>query len=244
VKHCKKKYWVIPPKADARFVYRMERVLEVYERPYDSSHPVVCMDETPNQLIGETRTPIKKSDGTQLIDYEYRRNGTQSIFMAVEPLGGKRFVQARDYHKTADWVAFMTLLIEAYKDAEKLTVVLDNLSTHKPEAFYDYFPPDQAKAITDKLEFVFTPPHGSWLNIAEIELNVLIGQCLNRRIPDKKSLQKEIDAWKNHRDNRKVKIDWKFRIADARKKLERIYPVSMNTENTQEQSKNNSQQEN
>ena len=202
----------------------MERVLEVYERPFDPLHPVVCMDETPNQLIGETRKPIKKSDGTQLIDYEYTRNGTQSIFMAVEPKSGKRFVEAKDHHKTSDWIAFILVLVNYYKQAEKLTIVLDNLSAHRPEAFYEFFPPAQAKAMLDKLEFVFTPPHGSWLNIAEIELSVLAGQCLDRRIPNKEILDQELQAWQNHRDDREVKIDWQFNIQDARAKLNRVYP--------------------
>ena len=224
MKHRKKKYWVIPPEADARYVYHMERVLEVYERPYDPNWPVVCMDESPNQLIGETRNPIQKSDGTNLIDYEYKRNGTQSIFLAVEPKSGKRFVEPRDQHKTADWVAFMSSLLEQYEEAERITIVLDNLSTHKPEAFYEYFLPDRAKATLDKLEFVFTPPHGSWLNIAEIELSVLKGQCLDRRIGDKETLEREIRAWQKSRDDKEVKIEWQFNISDAREKLSRIYP--------------------
>lgn len=224
MKHRKKKYWVIPPEADARYVYHMERVLEVYERPYDPNWPVVCMDESPNQLIGEIRKPIKKSDGTNLIDYEYKRNGTQSIFLAVEPKSGKRLVESRDQHKTADWVAFMSSLLEQYKEAERVTIVLDNLSTHKPEAFYEYFMPDRAKGILDKLEFVFTPPHGSWLNIAEIELSVLKGQCLDRRIGDKETLDREIRAWQKSRDDKEVKIEWQFNISDAREKLSRIYP--------------------
>ena len=222
----------------------MERVLQVYERPFDPLRPVICMDETPNQLIDETRTPIHKSDGTKLIDSEYIRKGTQSIFMAVEPLSGKRFVEARDHHKTADWVAFMMQLIEAYKDAEKITVVLDNLSVHRPEAFYQYFPPAEAKAITDKVEFVFTPPHGSWLNIAEIELNVLIGQCLNRRIPDKQTLRREIQAWQKHRNQRQVKIDWQFNIQDARKKLDKVYPKINQDEQSLQRSSPEDQPEN
>ncbi len=230
MKHRKKKYWVIPPEADARYVYHMERVLEVYERPYDPLYPVVCMDESPNQLIGETQKPIQKADGTQLIDYEYVRNGVQSIFMAVEPKSGKRFVETKNHHKTPDWIAFILVLINYYTNIEKLTIVLDNLSTHKPEAFYQYFPPEQAKAILDKLEFVFTPPHGSWLNIAEIELSVLIGQCLDRRIPDKETLEKEIKAWQAFRDDKQVKIDWQFNIKDARRKLSRIYPKIAKTD--------------
>jgi hypothetical protein len=224
VKHRKKKYWVIPPDADARYVYHMERVLEVYGRNYDPRNPVVCMDESPSQLIGETRKPIKKADGSQLIDYEYTRNGMQSIFMAVEPKSGKRFVEAKDRHTTTDWIAFILVLIDYYKDVEKLTIVLDNLATHKPEAFYEHFPPQQAKAILDKLEFVFTPPHGSWLNIAEIELSVLIGQCLKRRISDKQTLAHEIKAWQQYRDDKQVKIEWSFNVEAAREKLNRIYP--------------------
>lgn len=228
MKHRTKKHWVIPPDADARYAFHMERVLEVYEREYDPRNPVVCMDESPSQLIGETRKPVRKADGSQLVDYEYTRNGMQSIFMAVEPKSGKRFVEAKDRHATNDWVAFILVLVDWYKDAQKLTIVLDNLSTHKPEAFYEHFAPKEAKAILDKLEFVFTPPHGSWLNIAEIELSVLVGQCLKRRIPDKRTLADEISAWQQHRDDRRVKVEWKFNIEDARAKLARIYPIPTN----------------
>lgn len=224
MKHRKKKYWVLPPDADARYVYHMEQVLAVYERPYDPLHPVLGMDESPSQLVGETRTKRKKSDGTELIDYEYVRNGVQSIFMAVEPLRGKRFVQSMDDHKTESWVRFIIRVIHHYKHAKKITIILDNLSTHKPEAFYQYFPPEQAKAILDRMEFVFTPPHGSWLNVAEIELSVLIGQCLDRRIADKETLKREIQAWKKARDEREAKIQWNFFIHHARKKLKKIYP--------------------
>ena len=145
--------------------------------------------------------------------------------MAVEPKSGKRFVEAKDQHKTADWIAFILGVINYYANTQKLTIVLDNLSTHKPEAFYEYFPPDQAKDILDRLEFVFTPPHGSWLNIAEIELSVLMGQCLDRRIPDKASLNFQIQAWQKHRNDQEVKIDWQFNIRQAREKLKRIYPM-------------------
>ncbi len=161
----------------------MEKVLDVYKRPYDERFPVVCMDESPKELIGETRTPVKMERGRpQKYDYEYRRYGTCNIFMANEPLAGKRHVKVTERKTKGDWAIYVKEISERYRNAEKITLVMDNLNTHGPGSLYERFPPEQAKRLWDRFEFVFTPKHGSWLNMAEIELNVLLGQCLNRRI--------------------------------------------------------------
>ena len=174
----------------------MERVLEVYKRPFDPRYPVVCMDESPKQLIGETRIPIPASRGIPARhDYEYRRCGMCNIFLACEPLAGKRMVAITERKTKQDWAYFLQEIVGQYKSADKITLVMDNLNTHTPGSFYETFPPDKAKALWDKFEFVYTPKHGSWLNMAEIELNVLTGQCLNRRIDDLKVVMKETRAW-------------------------------------------------
>lgn len=215
---------MIPPKSNAEFVYRMEKVLAVYHRPYNPKHPVICLDESPNQLIGETRQTYITKNGEKRSDYEYVRKGTVSIFMACEPLGAKRYVEIKDTHKTRDWVKFVVMLMRQYQDTERITIVQDNLSTHKPAAFYEYFSPKEAETILDKIEWVFTPKHGSWLNIAEIELNVLKGQCLKRRIPDKHRMQEQINVWQKDRNNKVCKVDWQFTSQDARIKLKSLYP--------------------
>ena len=202
----------------------MERVLEVYLRPYDPQYPVICLDESPNQLIGEARQPYITKEGEKRMDYEYVRNGTVSIFMGCEPLAGRRYVEIHDSHKTRDWVLFVHMLVLNYPHAKRITIVQDNLSTHKPAAFYEYFPPEKAQAILDKIEWVFTPKHGSWLNIAEIELNVLKGQCLNRRIHDKTIMQEQVGQWQRNRNNKASKVNWQFSTQDARVKLKRLYP--------------------
>jgi hypothetical protein len=159
----------------------MEMVLDVYKRPYNPRFPVVCMDESPKQLIGETRIPIPASPGQPMKhDYEYKRNGTCNIFLSCEPLAGKRMVAVTESKKKQDWAHFVEKIAEQYKDAERITLVMDNLNTHTPSSLYETFSPEKAKAIWDKFEFVYTPKHGSWLNMAEIELNVLSGQCLKR----------------------------------------------------------------
>lgn len=215
---------MIPPEHNAEFVYRMERILDIYHRPYDPLHPIVCMDESPNQLIAEVNQPYRASNGELRTDYEYERKGTVSIFMANEPLDGKRIVRIKDTHKTADWVDFMEEIYNAYPHARLITVVLDNLSTHKPAAFYEYFPPEKAHQMLEKFEFVFTPTHGSWLNIAEIELNTLKGQCLNRRIESKEKMILQVQAWEEDRNQKEARIDWQFSTNEARIKLKRLYP--------------------
>ncbi len=204
----------------------MERVLEVYKRPFDPRYPVVCMDESPKQLIGETRIPIPASRGIPARhDYEYRRCGMCNIFLACEPLAGKRMVAITERKTKQDWAYFLQEIVGQYKSADKITLVMDNLNTHTPGSFYETFPPDKAKAVWDKFEFVYTPKHGSWLNMAEIELNVLTGQCLNRRIDDVKVVMKETRAWQDLRNNKNAKINWQFQIENARIKLSRLYPT-------------------
>lgn len=204
----------------------MERVLEVYKRPFDPRYPVVCMDESPKQLIGETRIPIPASRGIPARhDYEYRRCGRCNIFLACEPLAGKRMVAITERKTKQDWAYFLQEIVGRYKSADKITLVMDNLNTHTPGSFYETFPPDKAKALWDKFEFVYTPKHGSWLNMAEIELNVLTGQCLNRRIDDIKVIMKETRAWQDLRNNKNAKINWQFQIENARIKLSRLYPT-------------------
>ena len=204
----------------------MERVLEVYKRPFDPRYPVVCMDESPKQLIGETRIPIPASRGIPARhDYEYRHCGMCNIFLACEPLAGKRMVAITERKTKQDWAYFLQEIVGRYKSADKITLVMDNLNTHTPGSFYETFPPDKAKALWDKVEFVYTPKHGSWLNMAEIELNVLTGQCLNRRIDDLKVVMKETRAWQELRNNKNAKINWQFQIENARIKLSRLYPT-------------------
>lgn len=203
----------------------MEMVLDVYKRPFDPKFPVVCMDESPKQLIAETKIPITASPGhVAKYDYEYRRCGVCNIFMACEPLAGKRIVKITERKTKSDWAHFLKDIAGYYHGAEKITLVMDNLNTHTPGAFYETFNPDEAKSLWDRFEFVFTPKHGSWLNMAEIELNVLLGQCLNRRIDNIEKIMSEAAAWQNHRNNKDAKVNWQFTTDDARIKLSRLYP--------------------
>jgi len=204
----------------------MEMVLDVYKRALDPQRPVVCMDESPKQLIAETKVPISASPGKPARhDYEYKRCGVCNIFLACEPLAGKRLVKITERKTKQDWALFLEDIAEQYQGAEKITLVMDNLNTHGPGSFYETFPPDHAKALWDRFEFVFTPKHGSWLNMAEIELNVLIGQCLNRRIDDIEVVKKESTAWQEARNNKGAKVNWQFRTEDARIKLKKLYPT-------------------
>jgi hypothetical protein len=204
----------------------MEMVLDVYKRPFNPTNPVVCMDESPKQMIGETKVPIPASPGQPAKhDYEYKRNGVCNIFMACEPLAGKRIVKITERKTKKDWACFIDEIAMQYESAEKITLVMDNLNTHMPGSFYEAFLPEKAKALWDKFEFVYTPKHGSWLNMAEIELNVLTGQCLNRRIDNIEDVKKEADAWQNYRNNKNAKVNWQFTTEDARIKLSRLYPT-------------------
>ncbi len=200
--------------------------MDVYKRPLDPRCPVVCMDESPKQLIAETTIPIPASPGQPIKhDYEYKRCGMCNIFLACEPLAGNRMVKVTKRKTKQDWACFLEEIAVQYETAEKITLVMDNLNTHEPGSFYEAFPPDKAKAIWDRFEFVYTPKHGSWLNMAEIELNVLTGQCLDRRIDDIEVVRKEVLAWENHRNNKNAKVNWQFTTEDARIKLSRLYPT-------------------
>lgn len=222
--------WIIPPKQNSQFVAQMEQVLDVYKRPYDKGFPLVCMDESPKQMIKETKTPIPMKPGSVTkIDFEYERCGVANIFIASEPLKGKRFVEVTERRTKIDWAIFIKKIAdEWYPNAKKITLVMDNLATHKPSALYETFEPEEAKRIWDRFEFVYTPKHGSWLNMAEIELNVLMGQCLNRRIDNMKTMKEEAKAWENHRNNKKSIINWQFTTQDARIKLKKLYPTILN----------------
>lgn len=223
----KVQYWVIPPQADAEFVANMENVLETYEKPYDPAHPVVCMDEQPVQLVKETRQPIPATKHhARRVDYEYERNGTASIFMFAEPLAGWRQATAREHRTKTDWAQEVAALLDGrYADCERITLVCDNLNTHTKGAFYETFEPERARAYVRRLEFCYTPKHGSWLNIAENELSCMTSQCLKgRRLGELATLQDEINAWSIDVTDRQRGVDWQMKINDARRKLKSIYP--------------------
>jgi len=205
----------------------MEDVLDVYELPYDPARPVVCMDEKPYQLLGDAREPLPMRPGdTKKIDSEYVRNGTCSIFAFIEPLGGKHHVSVREHRTATDWAEEIRYLTEEmYPDAEKIILVMDNLNTHKPASLYKAFPPEVARLILRRLEIHYTPKHGSWLDIAEIELNVMTRQCLDRRIDNITDLRSELEAWEDERNQHQATVNWQFRTADARIKLSSLYPV-------------------
>jgi len=204
----------------------MENVLDIYKKPYDPLHPVVCMDESPKQMIGETRKPIPMEKGHEIKhDYEYQRLGVCNIFLACEPLAGFRTVKITENKCKVDWAEFVKEIADTYyPDVPKITLVMDNLGTHTPGALYERFDPAEAKRIWDRFEFIYTPKHGSWLNMAEIELNVLNNQCLGRRIQDIGTVKEEVEAWENDRNSIDKKINWQFTSYDARVKLHRLYP--------------------
>lgn len=216
---------MIPPQSNGQFVADMEKVLTVYKRPYSKEHPVICMDESLKQLIESPRLGLPMAPGRLAThDYEYIRKGVVNIFMACEPLAGKRVVEITEQKTKKDWALFMKKVADHYKEAKKITLVMDNYKTHATGAFYETFEPKEAKKLMDKLEFVFTPKHGSWLNMAEIELNVLNGQCLNRHMDDPEQIAQEAGKWADYRNNRNSKVKWHFRTKDARIKLNRLYP--------------------
>ncbi len=204
----------------------MEQVLDVYKRPYDPESPVVCMDETPKQLIKETRItePMQKGKATR-VDYEYRRCGVCNVFIASEPVTGKRMVKLTERKTRKDWAKFIKEIADQmYPDSGKITLVMDNYITHTAASLYETYPPEEAKRIWDRFELVYTPKHGSWLNMAEIELSVLSRQCLSRRIDSMEIIRKEVKAWEEHRNNKNASIDWRFTTKDARIKLKKLYP--------------------
>lgn len=207
----------------------MERVLDVYKLPYDEDYPVVCMDESPKQLIEQIASTPMKSGQEARVDYEYIRHGMVNIFIANEPLKGNRLVEVTEFKTKKDWARFVKRIAdEMYPGAKKIKLVMDNFKTHDASAFYEEFEPKEAKRIWDRFEFVFTPKHGSWLNMAEIELQVLNGQCLNRHIPTIDRVKSEVEAWQEHRNNKNAKINWQFTNENARVKLKRLYPSILN----------------
>ena len=218
--------WCIPPDHSAEFVCAMETVLQVYHRPYDPDHPVVCMDETNKQLIEETRVPLPPQPGQpERYDYEYERHGSANLFMFVEPLGAWRRVAVTDRRTKVDWAWQVRELLDVqYPNVQQVTLVLDNLNTHTYASLYEAFEAAEARRLIDRLELVYTPKHGSWLNIAEIELNVLSRQCLSQMIPDKPTLKREVAAWETDRNASQTGVDWQFTTPDARIKLKRLYP--------------------
>lgn len=218
--------WCIPPKASAAFVCAMEDILTLYKLPYDPDVPLICMDETSKQLTKEIRRGLDARPGKpECYDFEYERNGVRNLFMFYEPFGGWRHVSVTARRTKIDWAhEIKDLLCEHYPHARKVILVMDNLNTHTGASLYEAFPPDEARSLYDRLEIHYTPKHGSWLNIAEIELRVLIGQCLNRRIPDAETLKREVSRWKSERNTVGARVDWQFTTEDARIKLKRLYP--------------------
>lgn len=219
--------WCIPPETNAEFVCNMEDILETYMKPYDSKHPLVCMDETTKQHIKETRIPVAMKPGkNRCYDHEYERNGTSNLFMFFSPTEKRRHVKVTERRTKTDWAhAMKELANQQYPDAEKITVVMDNLNTHGPASFYEAFQPEEARRLSQRFDFHYTPKHGSWLNMAETELSILSRQCLARRIPDRFHLQQEVGAWENERNKKYSTIDWQFTTQDARIKLRRLYPT-------------------
>jgi len=223
-----KAYWCIPPEQNAAFVAAMEDVLEVYSRPYDPARPVICMDEKPYQLLGEVREPIPAEPGdVEKVDSEYKREGTCSIFIFTEPLAGWRYAKALEHRTKTDWAHRVKWVLDnQYPDTEKVVLVMDNLNTHVISSLYETFHPEEAFRLAQRLEIHYTPKHGSWLDIAEIELSALSAQCLGtRRIPTIELLDKELAAWETRRNANQKGVDWQFTTADARTKLKRLYPA-------------------
>jgi transposase len=204
----------------------MEDVLEVYKQPYDPKRPLVCIDEMPKQLLMDTREPLPIRPGNpERFDYEYKRGGVADLFMLFEPLAGKRHIEITDQRRRVEWAEVMRIVSdELYPEAEKIVVVLDNLNTHVGAAFYLAFEPQEARRLVERFELHYTPKHGSWLNMAEIELSALTRQCLDRRIPDKDTLMSEVKAWQDQRNSEVIKVHWQFTTADARTKLKSLYP--------------------
>jgi hypothetical protein len=218
--------WCIPPKASAEFVCDMEDVLSVYHRPYDPARPVVCLDETSKQLIGEVREPLPPAPGlVERYDSVYVRNGVANLFLAFEPLAGWRHVEVTDTRTRRDWANFVRDLVDVrYREAEKVVLVMDQLNTHSKASLYEAFPPGEAERVASRLEIHHTPKHGSWLNMAEIELSAL-GRDLPERLGERTALVGHVSAWEGRRNGEGVKADWQFTTADARIKLRKLYPT-------------------
>jgi hypothetical protein len=223
-----KQQWCLPPKASAAFVAAMEDVLDLYHRPQAPTTPVVCVDETSKQHIKEIRDPLRVVQGTpSRYDAEYQRNGVSNLFMIFAPLDGFRHVEVTDKRTSIDFAHICRDIVDVhFPKAEKILLVCDNLNTHKPGSLYKAFDAQEAERIAEKLEFHYTPKHGSWLNIAEIEFSVLRRQCLCRRIPDQETLKREVQAWQNRRNQQGTTVHWRFTTDDARIKLKKLYPSS------------------
>lgn len=221
-----RKQWCIPAEKSGEFVAHMEDILELYALAYDPQIPMVCMDEASRQHIKETRTPIPMSPGSiEKYDCEYERNGVSNVFMFFEPLGGTRHVQITDRRTKEDWAHAVKDMVDIhYPEAAKIRLVMDNLNTHGIGSLYETFPAAEALRIAKKLEIHHTPKHGSWLNMAEIELGILSRQCLKKRIPDQPTMRKEVQIWEQNRNNMRLKVDWQFSTKDARIKLKKLYP--------------------
>ena len=216
------------PEASAEFVCQMEEVLEVYQRPYNAKRPVVCLDEARRQLVSETRQGFIDKYGVQHVDYEYKREGVAELFMVAEPLVGQRQVVVTASHNSHEWARVIGQIVETwYVDAECITLVQDNLSAHRKAALYEVFSPQRARSILRKLDFVFTPRHGSWLNVAEIELSVLTRQGLSQRVGSHSEFETQVQAWVKQRNDNKSTVDWQFTTDDARVKLKRLYPSNI-----------------
>jgi hypothetical protein len=220
------KQWCIPPKANAEFVCKMEDVLEVYRRPYDPKRPVVCLDEASKQLIGEVATPVPAAPGqVGHYDYEYVRKGVANLFTISEPLAGQREVEVTDRRTKKDYALCLRKIAdELYAEAEVIVLVQDNLNTHSPASLYEAFEPAEAWRLMNRFEVHYTPKHGSWLNMAEIEVGVLSRQCLARRIDNVDVLRRQVTTWKTNRNAASTKVNWQFTTADARTKLRKLYP--------------------
>ena len=218
--------WCIPDKPSAEFVYHMEDVLDVYHRRYDPKRPVVCVDEIFKPLIGETREPLPPRPGAvERFDHVSVRNGTASLFLACEPLAGWRHLDVTEHRRRTDWAGFIRSLLEGrYRDAEKLVLIMDQLNTHSPASLYEAFPPEEAQRLAERIEIHHTPKHGSWLNMAEIELSALGRQCLSRRTARANTLKRQISAWEDKRNASTTRVQWQFTTADARIKLRSLYP--------------------
>ena len=226
--------WCIPPKQDAAFVCAMENVLGVYKRPLDSEFPVVCMDESSVQCVKEVRAPIPMSEGNPArYDVEYERNGVAHLIPFYALFIGWRRIEVSDNHAAPEWAEGIRKLVEEdFVQAKRITLVMDNLSTHTGASLYKSFEPEVARALLEKLEFVYTPKHGSWLNIAECEFSVLSRQCLNRRLPDIETVRKEVTDWTTARNQASHTVDWRFTTEDARIKLKKLYPCISNNNDT------------
>jgi hypothetical protein len=227
IKPWQKKMWCIP-KVDAEYVARMEDVLDLYADDAPADEPVVCFDESPVQLIGETRVPIPAEPGkSERIDYEYKRNGTANLFVFLDAHRPWRHVKTTDHRESIDFAECMRDLVDThYPDAKRIRVVLDNLSTHSEAAIYRTFPAEEARRILRKIEFHFVPKHASWLNMVEIEIGVLKGQCLDRRIGERSTLEREVAVWQSQRNTSGARVRWLFTVDRARKKMHRAYPVA------------------